>query len=88
MKKYIAIALVATLTISQITSISAAPTTIEDEISLINASITGSLDAAPVPIDTNPALDPPWELLHRGVMIDGFQWTGEIVQYITPRMYE
>ena len=88
MQKYISFALIATLSLTQIGSLSAETGSLDAEISRINASITGSLDSAPVPIDSNPALYSPWELLHRGPMIDGFQWTGEIAQYITPHMYD
>ncbi len=61
---------------------------IDSELSLINASIMGSvnLESAPVPIE-NPNIYTPWELIHRSAMLSGFQWSGEIAQFITPRMY-
>ncbi len=61
---------------------------IDSELSLINASITDnvSLESAPVPIE-NPNIYTPWELMHRAPMLDGFQWSGEIAKFITPRMY-
>ena len=61
---------------------------ITSEIALINESISSELelDSAPVPI-ANPNIYTPWELIHRSAMLSGFQWSGEIANFITPNMY-
>ena len=61
---------------------------ITSEIALINESISSGvdLDSAPVPTE-NPGIYTPWELVHRSAMLSGFQWGGEITNYITPNMY-
>ena len=61
-------------------------TLVDSEIAGINADISSSLDSAPVPID-NPNIFTSWELIHRSAMLSGFQWSGEIAQFITPHMY-
>ena len=86
MKKYISFLILMTLLGSQ--TVHAASGDITREISLINESISSGvdLDSAPVPI-ANPNIFTPWELVHRSAILSGFQWGGEIANYITPNMY-
>ncbi len=86
MKKYISFLVLTTLIVSQ--TAYAQSGDIDSEISQINASISGDvdLDSAPVPIE-NPNIFTPWELIHRSAMLSGFQWSGEIANFITPNMY-
>jgi uncharacterized protein (TIGR02145 family) len=84
MKQYISFLILMVLLWAQ--SVHAESGDISSEIAGINADISSSLDSAPVPIE-HPNEYTPWELIHRSAMLSGFQWSNDIAQFLTPRMY-
>ena len=86
MKQYISFLILVVFLWTQAVHAESGTTLIDSEIAGINADISSSLDSAPVPIENNNIYTP-WELIHRSAMLSGFQWTGDIAQFITPRMY-
>jgi hypothetical protein len=57
---------------------------IQDAIDMSHADFP----SAPITYEPEEVIEySPWEQIHRQAMLQGFEWIGEIAQYVAPKMY-